>query len=58
MMFDKNNTNFNGEAMCISCRFYSCNAIHHNIVGFCLKDDTKYYNVGVCNKYVELKTDI
>lgn len=57
-MFDKNNTNFNGEAMCISCRFYSCNAIHHNIVGFCLKDDTKYYNVGVCNKYVELKKDI
>ena len=60
MMFDKNNTNFNGECLCESCKYLSeykllvSDGIRH----VCSIDDKAYHSVGVCNEYVEFKKDI
>lgn len=52
MMFDKDNTNFNGECLCESCEFGAGIDIPHN-KHYCFLDHTEHKEVGVCKYYVE-----
>lgn len=58
MMFDKNNTNFNGECLCKSCKYVYPVEFYGENYTACGKTNCIVKNVGVCNEYVELKKDI
>ncbi len=61
MMFDKDNTNFNGECLCKSCTFGA--PVYNRQEGkpidtyLCLWDTKDHKNVGVCKYYDEFKKD-
>lgn len=50
MMFKKNNTNFNGEDLCSSCRFAFTDPIE-GIITNCSRTGEWVHNVGVCKDY-------
>ena len=54
MMFQKDNTNFNGECLCESCYFGAGINIPHD-KHYCFLDHTEHIEVGVCKNYVEFK---
>ena len=61
-MFNKDNTNFNGESLCKSCKWgaalYSDPDRHKPTdTYFCVSDQKEYINVGVCKYYDEFKKD-
>lgn len=50
MMFEKDNTNFNGECLCESCQLgFKVKADKH----YCLNDKAEHTKVGVCKYYVQ-----
>ena len=56
MMFDKDNTNFNGECLCKTCKWAEPVYIGvHRIEGqhtyICVSDQKDHKNVGVCKYY-------
>ena len=56
MMFDKDNTNFNGECLCTSCCHSAPVHLRFDIHGktvtyYCRKDIKEHKNVGVCKYY-------
>lgn len=53
MMFDKDNTNFNGECLCKSCIFgLDIPFIKYKETNFiCCRDREEHSNVGVCKDY-------
>lgn len=55
MMFDKDNTNFNGECLCKSCTFgapvYNRQEVKPTDTYLCLMDTKDHKNVGVCKYY-------
>ena len=57
MMFDKNNTNFNGECLCESCRFKFPVEFYGETYTACHKTGSIVKNVGVCNEYEEGKNE-
>lgn len=63
MMFDKDNTNFNGESLCKSCK-WGAPVIHVEkpiLVAtetyLCVLETKEHKNVGVCKDYDEFKKD-
>ena len=59
MMFDKDNTNFNGECLCKSCVFgLDIPIVKYKETNFiCCMDRKEHENVGVCKYYDEFKKD-
>lgn len=62
MMFDKDNTNFNGECLCKSCTFgapiYTGTPRTKATEKYlCLMDAKEHKKVGVCKFYDEFKKD-
>lgn len=61
MMFNKDNTNFNGECLCKSCTFgapvYNRQEGKPTETYLCLMDTKDHKNVGVCKYYDEFKKD-
>ena len=59
MMFDKDNTNFNGECLCKSCIFgMEIPFVKYKETNFiCCMDSKEHKNVGVCKYYDEFKKD-
>lgn len=62
MMFDKDNTNFNGECLCKSCKwgapvYFGAGRIVAPDTYLCVSDSKEYKNVGVCKYYDEFKKD-
>lgn len=59
MMFDKDNTNFNGECLCKSCKWGAplYDRLHGKLTGryICVSDSKEYKNVGVCKYYETFK---
>lgn len=53
-MFNKDNTNFNGECLCESC-FFALSL--PKVKYLCLIDNKDHKNVGVCKYYDEFKKD-
>lgn len=56
MMFDKDNTNFNGECLCKSCIF-ACDIpfVKFKETHFiCCRDMIEHENVGVCKDYEDI----
>ena len=58
MMFDKNNTNYNGECLCLSCMNGFALETKTGVDIMCSHDCCIVKNVGVCNKYVEVKHEL
>ena len=61
MMFNKDNTNFNGECLCKSCKwgapvYFGGRFVSSNTY-LCVSDNKEYKNVGVCKYYDEFKKD-
>ena len=54
MMFEKDNTNFNGECLCASCVFSVASG---NGQYRCIIDHKTRQNVGVCKDYEAFKSD-
>lgn len=56
MMFDKNDTNFSGEVLCITCK----HCLHYygsyidSVYSCCALDHQNYHNVGVCKDYEDI----
>lgn len=59
MMFDKDNTNFNGECLCKSCLFgLDIPFVEYKETNFiCCMDRQEHKNVGVCKYYETYKPD-
>ena len=53
MMFDKDNTNFNGECLCFTCKHKCAWNIGHEAV-ICRRDSQIYKKVGVCKYYEDI----
>ena len=64
MMFDKDNTNFNGECLCKTCVYSApiylgTGSNRHKAVAtyYCKKDIKECKNVGVCKDYEDFRAD-
>lgn len=62
MMFNKDNTNFNGDCLCKTCKWgapvYLGPDIHKATdMYICVSDAKTYKNVGVCKYYDEFKKE-
>jgi len=64
MMFDKDNTNFNGECLCKSCKwgapvYIGVGPDRHKATKtyLCVLETEERTNVGVCKYYDEFKKD-
>ena len=57
MMFEKDNTNFNGECLCKSCKWGApvYNRLEGKLTGryLCVLEAKEYKQVGVCKDYVQ-----
>lgn len=61
MMFNKDNTNFNGDCLCKSCKWGA--PVYNRLEGkptdtyLCVSEQKEYKNVGVCKYYETFKPD-
>lgn len=60
-MFPKDNTNFNGDCLCKSCKWgapvYNTKEGKPTDTYLCVSDQKEYKNVGVCKFYEAFKHD-
>lgn len=62
MMFDKDNTSFNGDSLCKSCKWGApvYIGVHRTVAKLtclCVLDEKEYTKVGVCKNYEEVRNE-